>query len=248
MAVNQKIVARSAGLSFTVGFVFCFASHACQAGLLSLQLSPPVISSANGSLSYNAISDVFHSETIPALISDPSLPGGTGSFIGAGNQMTIDLLVDHNGSFVSSGTGFTMMGNVDLDNDGTADASGLLLSGTIIAFGADAAGPPSVAFDGLFAIQGGALTHDISLSGGGTLFGGFPLGRTGGFSLAAEDVVSGILGNFAANFASSSVEGNAGLLPVPEPSSFVLGMTPFVGFGLMAVRRRKQRRQQTVSA
>jgi hypothetical protein len=198
--------------------------------LLPIELATPVVFSLDGALSYNATTGRFHSETIPIVISNPSLPGGFGSFIGANDQTTIDLFVDHNGNFMSSGTGFTMRGDVDLDNDGTADASGVLLSGVITAFGADPAGPPTRVFDGLFTIQGGALTQDIALSGGGTVFGGFPLGSTGGFFLFAENVATGTLGDFTLDFATPplSVKDNVGVA-VPEPSSWVLCLMAGVG-------------------
>jgi hypothetical protein len=237
--MNQKIIARLAGFNLVVGLLFFSATPACQAG--PIQLTTPVVFSLDGALSYNATTGLFHSETIPVVISDPNLPGGFGSFIGANDRTTIDLFVDHNGNFVSSGTGFTMVGVVDLKNDGTAVASGVLLFGVITAFQADPAGPPTRVFDGLFTIQGGALTQDVALSGGGTVFGGFPLGSTGGFFLFAENVATGILADFTFEFATPplSVKDNVGVVVVPEPSTWVLCLVAGVGLAACGFFRRR---------
>jgi hypothetical protein len=211
---------RPAALALAVGLLLVAASS-CRADLLLIPPEPtsPVIASFNGHLSYNATSRIFHSDSNPLSFTDPAF--GTSLFSGAG-QVTIDLTVDHNGNFISSGTGFRLTGSLDLDSDGTPDVSGTLLFGTITAFGADAPGPPSREFDGLFTIEGGQLTQNIPLSGGGTRFGGFSVGETGGFLLFAENVTSGTLGDFSHDFASSNVKDNEFGTAVPEPSSFVL--------------------------
>ena len=114
-----------------------------------------------------------------------------------------------------------------------------LLSGPITAFGADPPGPPTRAFNGFFLIQGGALTQTITLSGGGTVFGGFPVGgQPGGFLLLAENVTSGILGNFAQDFASTNGKSNIGVA-TPEPGAWILagtGAATLAGWGRL--RRR----------
>jgi hypothetical protein len=233
--MNHQSVARSVGLSGAVSLLLFFATPPCQAGLLNIQLAPsPIETGLDGSLSYNATTGQFHSTTVPIVLTDPRLPGGAGSFIGATDQTTIDLFVDHNGNFLRSGGGFKIRGDVDLDNDGTADASGVLLEGTITAFGAQDAGPPTRVFDGLFTIEGGALTRPTPLSGGGTAPAEFRVGSTGGFFLFAENVASGTLGDFTHNFSTPdlSVKDTVGVA-VPEPATWVLVL---VGSGALAAR------------
>jgi hypothetical protein len=178
---------------------------ACRAELLPITLSFLVVTNINGTLTYNAATVDFHSESLPIVITSPDYPGGLGTFINDSipNQTVIDLFVNQNGLFTGNGT-IQMFGSVAFNDDSTADATGLLLSGTITAFGSEPPGPPTRDFNGLFTITGGALTQDVPLSGGGTVFGGFPVGGTGGFLLSAENVTSGTLGNFTADFSSDT--------------------------------------------
>jgi hypothetical protein len=210
----------------------------------------PTVSGANGTLTYNAGTGAFDASVLEPA-NDPSF--NSLIFTPAGQplnlvfldpamgtvSLTFDLKVNTSGNFVSSGTGVTLKGAVDVDGDGTDDASGTLLTGTIFAFGAGAAGPPTVTFNGLFHVTGGLLTGPITLSGGGTLPIQFPVGATGGFDLFAENVTSGILGNFAASFSSSSVKPSVGLV-VPEPGSLMLALFGIVTLGgsRLAQRRR----------
>jgi hypothetical protein len=192
----------------------------------------PAIEADFANLSYNASTKVFDvSVNDPNLLTyftqqffplggffDPAVPA----------SLDINLLVDNNGNFKANGLGITLTGAIDVDGDGIDDVSGTLLNGTVTAFGSQTAGPPTRSFDGLFDITGGLLSQTIDLSTGGTLFGGFPVGATGGFLLAAENVTSGILGNFAASFSSDSVKVDPISTVVPEPGGLVLVLSGIV--------------------
>jgi hypothetical protein len=195
-----------------------------------------VISGINGTLTYSAATGEFQASTFPIIIAGPTIPapGHIGFFDQSiPSTTTIDLFVDKAGNFVSNGTGLQITGAVDLDGDGTNDATGLLLSGNITAFGADPAGPPTRVFDGLFTVTGGLLTQNITLSGGGTVFGGFPVGATGGFFLFAEDVTGGTLGNFNNDFSSDAVKDQESLV-IPEPGAWACWAVALAGLAGLA--------------
>jgi hypothetical protein len=197
--------------------------QSCRADLLPIGLDPnsPVISSFNGSLSYNASISNFHSDSIPLAY---TAADGTVSLFSSGH-VTIDLMVNPSGQFVSNGSGFTLTGSLNLNG---TDVSGTLLTGQVVAFGADPAGPPTRDFNVLFDIEGGLLTQNIPLSGGGSEFGGFPVGSLGGSFLFAENVTSGTLGDFTHNFSSNSVKDLE--FATPEPRTVVMAL---IGAGLL---------------
>jgi hypothetical protein len=156
--------------------------------------------------------DEFQSALTRLTYNSPAVHGGFARFTGVG-QTTIDLFVDHGGNFQISGTGFTLTGQVTL---GAQTFNGTLLTGTITAFGADAAGPPTREFDGLFAVTGGQLTQNN---------GSFRVGESPGFILFAENVTGGTLGDFTHAFSSSSVKGPAGpTVSTPEPATLALAL------------------------
>jgi hypothetical protein len=82
----------------------------------------------------------------------------------------------------------------------------------------------------------------VLLSGGGTLFGGFPLGALGAFDLSAENVTGGILGDFSMDFSSDSVKDEEGLT-IPEPSSWALALLGGTELGILDFVRRRRRRR-----
>jgi hypothetical protein len=216
-----------AALGRAAFFLLLLPSQFCRADLLPIGPGPasPVILGFNGSLTYNAATGNFHYQSIPLTYTTAA--GDVSSFsLSNPGRLTIDLMVDHAGHFVSNGSGFSLTGSLNLH--GTM-VTGTLLSGKITAFGAQSAGPPTREFDGLFTIDGGMLTQNLPRSGGGTVFGGFPLGGTGGFDLFAENVTRGILGDFTHNFASSS--GKDIDFATPEPPTLVAGL---IGAGLLA--------------
>jgi hypothetical protein len=190
----------------------------CHAGsLLNLNFVPgaPVLLGNNGTLAYNVANGDFAGTLTPLTYNAPFvLPHGFALFTGS-PQLGIDLTVDQNGNFVSNGAGLTLTGSVTINGATFASSTGNpLLFGAITQFGTQQpAGPAPFDFNGVFTIQGGVLTTTQ-----GSVFGGFPVGRSGGFIIEAENTASGILGNFTQSFSSSTVKSNVGLL-VPEPAA-----------------------------
>jgi hypothetical protein len=245
------------GLSFVrrlrvVGFLFLIAAPVCRADLVAFTSNPnyAVVVDSNGTLAYDASTGNFQSDSTPLSYTSPFTVsndgGGVAFFTGDGstNDISVNLLVNPDGSFKGGGTGITITGSIDIDGDGiddvvTSGPNTPLLTGDIYAFGAQAAGPPVIEFDGLFTITGGLLTQNVFLSGGGSTFGGFPLGATGGFILNAENVTSGTLGDFTQDFSSDAVKATADVATVPEPatSSFLLA-----GVALLWMMRHRTRR------
>jgi hypothetical protein len=194
---------------------------------MNFQPGAPIVSGSNGGLTYNAATGDFHATLAGSSLVYAApfvLPRGFTTFSGT---LSIDLLVDHNGHFTGGGTGLVLTGTVTINGAVfTGTAANPLLTGTITAFGSDPAGPPSRSFDGYFTITGGALTQTMSGAGGKPVFGGFPLGQSGGFLLHAENVTGGTLGDFAHDFASSMDKPELGVLAaVPVPRSLVLCLT-----------------------
>jgi len=237
----------SSGYSLVLAIItqLLLAPLPCRAGsLLPLTLDPtsPVVLGINGTLSYDANTGLIHSTMDALTYNSSALPDGFAFFSGTA-QATIDFYVNQAGTFDHNGAGTRLTGQLDLDGDGkidvSSDASNPLLHGTVTAFGADVAGPPTRAFDGYFQIQGGELTQTIALSGGGTLFGGFPItGATGAFILFGENVTGGTLGDFTRNFSSSSVKGNIGIA-VPEPGAQVMMLIGAAMLGMLHLMMRR---------
>jgi hypothetical protein len=236
MVVTQSLPVRRAALAGAC-LSLLLAAAPGRADLLPFDLSPggPVVLSFNlnfnglkDALTYDAATGKFHTEMAPLVY---TTPGGTmASFTGPGS-LVLDLTVGPGGA-LAGGT-FQLSGTVDL---GGAVFSGDLLDGTVTAFGADPAGPPSWAFNALFTIEGGALTADPTLTG-------FASGSPGEFIGFAENVTTGTLGDFTQNFASSSVKSDVGV-PIPEPASLALALVgAAVATGVGAWRQRRARCQ-----
>jgi hypothetical protein len=229
--VNARISPRPVGLVLALGVHFLLAPSVCRANFLlpvGFVSGDPIVSGSNGGLTYNASTGDFKM-TLSAPSLDYAAPFVTSPHPGFSlftGTLTIDLTVDQNGNFVANGTGLTLTGTVTINH---ATFSGTLLTGTITNFGAQAAGPPSLTFDGYFNITGGLLTQTVTGTSG-PVFGGFPLGQSGGFLLDTENVTGGTLGDFTHNFSSSSVKPTVGVL-VPEPSSLALFLTGAVVLG-----------------
>jgi len=208
------------------------AAAPSRADLIPITLDPngPTIQGEiGGTLSYNAGTGEFQSQTIPTVLGAASLPNPMFALFDFTGTTTIDLFVNADGSFNSNGSGLSISGGSLTLPDGTV-VSGPFLSGTITAFGADPPGPATRNFDGLFQVTGGSLTAPIALISGGSLPALFTVGQTGGFFVSAEDVTSGTLGDFTSSFSSDSVKDEEGALIVPEPSSLFVGLA---GTGLV---------------
>ena len=209
---------------FIVVFILLLGTAPSRAALLPITLDPngPNIQGFFGILSYDSGKGEFQSQTIPLVLSSLSLPDNSDYFDLTGTT-TIDLFVKADGSFNGSGTGLSISGGNLSFSDGTT-VSDPFLTGTITAFGAEPAGPPSLNFDGLFQVTGGSLTAPITLTGGGSIPALFSVGQTAGFFVTAEDVTSGTFGDFGSSFSSDSVKDQEGVL-VPEPATMTLALT-----------------------
>ncbi len=210
------------------------AAAPSRADLIPITLDPngPTIQGVSGTLSYNAGTGEFQSQTTPADLGAASLPSPSFALFDFTGITTIDLFVNKtNGSFLGNGSGLSVSGgSLTLPDGTTVTGPGPYLTGTITAFGADPPGPATRNFDGLFQVTGGSLTAPIALNSGGSLPALFTVGQTGGFFVSAEDVTSGTLGDFTSSFSSDSVKDEEGALIVPEPSSLFVGLA---GTGLV---------------
>jgi hypothetical protein len=226
--------------------VLCALLLACGSsragGLIPITLDPngPTIQGLiGGTLSYNASTGEFLSQTIPTVLSAGSLPPPPPTLFDFTGTTSIDLFVNTDGSFRGNGSGLSISGGTLTLGDGTT-VTGPFLTGTITAFGAQPAGPPTLVFDGLFQVTGGSLTAPIALNGGGNLPAVFTVGQTAGFIVNAENVTSGTLGDFMSSFSSNSVKDVEGAI-VPEPWSVFQGLT---GIGLVWAARQRARRRE----
>jgi hypothetical protein len=242
--VNMCISLRRFAQALTLGVFFVLAPALGRAGsLLPVDFQPgaPIVSGSNGDLTYNAATGDFQAALTGASLvyAAPFVsPRGFTTFSGA---LNIDMIVDRNGNFVRNGTGLILTGSVTINGAVfTGTAKNPLLSARITAFGAENAGPPTRAFDGVFEISGGALTTTQTGTGGQEVFGGFSAGSLGGFILNAENVTGGTLGDFTQSFSSTGDKPLLGVL-TPEPSTIVLALTGAVGLALW--RKRKIWRQ-----
>jgi hypothetical protein len=248
----------SSAAGWIVVFVVFAAPRPATAGpLLPINFTsngPAVQDLDSGVLNYNATTHDFNftdTNPFPWLLITPaySIPSNPNFFtppglfdVGMAASLSIDLSVNNSGQLIAGGTGFTLFGAVDIDGDTVDDPKGTtamtLLTGTIKAFGTNGPGPAPVTFNGLFQVTGGLLSAPLTLSNNDHIGALFVPGSLDGFTITAETVTSGILGNFASNFGASPNKVYAGAF-VPEPSGLVLvlsGATTVCGYVLM--RRR----------
>jgi hypothetical protein len=241
LSMNAQRALRPPGLLLAAFLCLLLASPA-RAGLLPIQLRDPegpITLGLGGTLTYTydslAGTGLFHAETFPvALAFESPVPWDI-----TPGLSTIDLVVDSSGNFVANGSGVMLMGAINFDGDLTDDVSGELLYGRVLdfGFGADEGQPGT--FNGIFEIEGGALTETILLSGGGSLAAMFRVGQDlGGFFVFAEGASAGELGVFTADFASDTVKDNLGVV-VPSPPAWILGL---LGTCLLVGYRRFARR------
>jgi hypothetical protein len=246
----------SSAAGWLVVFVVLAAPRPTTAGpLLPINFTPaPGVQATSGTLMYTASTLDFNlSTTDPNALtlftpfySTPSNPNSpfAGFFdLGLPAALTIDLHVNASGNLVAGGTGFTLSGAVDIDGDGLDDPKGpptamTLLTGTITAFGTNGPGPGPVTFNGLFQVTGGRLTAPMTLSNNDNIGALFTIGSRDGFAITAEQSISGILGDFRADFKASPDKTYAGAF-VPEPGALVLVLSGTVTLcGYVLVRRR----------
>ncbi|MCO8122483.1 hypothetical protein NHH03_12110 [Stieleria sp. TO1_6] len=133
-------------------------------GVMPPMLSPPLLDTdVAGLVDYDSTTNLFTANGIPNLFqSDPinlALP------ITSPATFDLQLHVDAAGQFAGgvAGDDLVITGEIDLDIDGIADISGVLLTGEVTAFGFSDDGPTTDRFDFRISITGGALaTADAS--------------------------------------------------------------------------------------
>ena len=239
--MNEHLSLRRLGLTLALGAFYLLVPSIGRAGLLPVSFQPqgPVISGSGGDLTYNAASGDFNATLTGSSLIYAAPFVQSGGFSQFSGSLTIDLQVNNNGQFVANGTGVSLTGAVTINGATfTGTTANPLLTGSITAFGSDAAGPPTETFDGYFTITGGTLTQTQLGSGGMPVFGGFPDGSPGAFILSAENVTSGTLGDFSSDFSSSSVKPEFGPT-VPGPSSLTLLLTTAFALGAWGLLRKR---------
>jgi hypothetical protein len=215
-------------LAIAIGVVLVSSATECRAGgLLPFDFDPnrPTILATDGSVSYTQSTGALSVQATGLFYLSNNLPGGAPQVPITNDSATINLTVDSSGNLIGTGS-LSVTGAIDFNQDGTNDVSGTLLTGTVDAFGA---APPTGSapweFDGLFHFTGGDLTQSsIPLSGGGTFTDLFRLGDRGGFDLVVEQQVTGILGDFTADFSGNTNKGPVVGVAVPEPATATLGL------------------------
>jgi hypothetical protein len=224
--VSARVVRGFSVLATVAAGLLVAGGPASRADIIPITFAPggPNFSVINAVLTYDAGTGHFVSTSTPVTLNSTEItPTGFARVTGTAGA-TVDLFVDRNGNFVSSGAGVLITGTVSINGTVVSGPSAAdpLLAGMITAFGADRAGPPTWNYDGLFTTTGGELTKPIPQSGGGALGPFFLVGSNlNGFLLDAENVTSGILGNFSQSFSSSAGKGTIGAT-IPEPGSLAL--------------------------
>jgi hypothetical protein len=219
-----------ARLTLTVGAVALLSSAECWADLVgpTFDQSRPEIfalGDTGDSVTYSAASGDFNVQALGLYFITSPFTSNVVAPLSNGLAV-LDLKVGPSGNLAGPGS-LTVTGAIDLDQDGSNDVLGTLLTGTINAFGAAAASASPWEFDGLLNINGGALTQrSIALSGGGTFTDLLRIGDPGAFDLTVETQLTGILGDFVSDFSGSKLKGPIpGVAQaVPEPSTSVLAI------------------------
>jgi hypothetical protein len=188
--------------------------HTAAAALLGVSIDIPVISFDNqGTLNYDASTDLLSIDASPLLYKDPS---DTIFFFAAGGTVNIDITVDSTGSLTGG-----VIGD-DLLVTGAVDTySGTLLTAEVSQFGYFDSGGPTDSFDFLFSITGGALATDF----GGT-------GADLAVRLSSEQ--SDFTGDFSVDF-SGEAKGSMGPPPLPPQIVPVPAAVWLFGSGLLGL-------------
>jgi hypothetical protein len=212
---------------------------------IAFDLSRPTINATDGTVTYDSSTGAFTVQATGLFFLSNNLPDVVPIDDGVA---TISLMVDSSGHLEGPGS-LAVTGSIDFDQDGIEDVTGDLLTGTVDAFGASPAGPAPWAFNGLFDFTGGSLTQPpIALSGGGNFSDLFSLGDRGGFDVVVEQLVGGILGDFAADFQGNTDKGPVAGVVVPEPSTIrlvLIALAAIAGRGGIARRGLSARRPTT---
>ncbi len=152
----------------------------------------------DGSLTYSAANHTFDATGAPTImVLSADANGATVVPVGDPKDFQLHISVNNNGGLLGSGavgSDLVLSGNVDVNNDGIADYSGVLLTGKITAFGFEDAGTNDN-FDFQFTVTGGAMASQ------------YFQGKDIGVLLTTEN--STFDGSFASDF-SAKVKGKVG--------------------------------------
>ncbi|HVS70368.1 MAG TPA: SdrD B-like domain-containing protein [Phycisphaerae bacterium] len=170
---------------------------------IGAQLGLPVTSVLGnpGSLSYTAATHSFDATGAPMSIILSVSPLSAPQVLPP-SSFDLHIQVDNNGNLIGSGANandLVVTGSIDVNNDGTPDFTGTLLTGKITAFGSqDSSDPNGDQFDFRFSVTGGALAPQYFSS------------KDIGVTMSVED--STFNGDFSQDF-SALVKGNVGAIP-----------------------------------
>jgi hypothetical protein len=181
---------------------------------IGAQLNIPVTSVLGnpGSLTYSAATHNFDAVGAPMSIILSTSPYNAPQVMPP-SSFDLHIKVDSSGNLQGSGAGtndLVVTGSIDMNNDGTADYSGVLLTGKVTAFGwEDSADVNGDKFDFRFSVTGGALAPT------------FFTGKDIGVAMSVED--STFTGSFCQD-SSALVKGNVGAIPqAAQPPATIYG-------------------------
>lgn len=199
-------------LVFLIGTVFYVSTS--NAALLGLKLGvPDILSDSTGTYEYNVISKLMKFIAIPLNI---TFDGNTLIPISGNRSYKAEFYVDNNGNFLSGvdGNDLEIYGDIDIDNDGYLDYTGLLVGGEVTDFGWEDVNGPYALFDFSFNFTGGALESFYAKNG-----------YHGGNFITSDN--SNFTGSWQTNHSGTKVKIDTA--PVPEPATMGL---MFLGIGL----------------
>lgn len=179
--------------------IMALSGSALSAALLNVTQDAPIINfNSNGQMSYDAVTGAFKVDATPLAI---TFADENFAFIDAPRAFRIRLQVDSAGNASSNGFAddLAIEGAIDVDGDGTADYSGLLLAGKISAFGYLNTKTNTDSYDFIFNVTGGNLA-------------GLFAGGQAAVTLTSEN--SSFTGAFTSSFAGNA-KGDVGYIPCP---------------------------------
>ena len=163
-------------------------------------LEEPLVGyNVDGSVNYDAASDLFSLDATPVAYTSPAAPFG---FFASGD-LDINILVDDTGALSGNfaGDDLVLVGDVDTDGDFLTDTSGTLLTGEIVAFGSLDSGNDNDLYDFRFTITGGLLAGEY-------------VGKDIGVTTTSEG--STFTDDFTVNFSGNAKGELGGIDPLPS--------------------------------
>ncbi|RKY07458.1 MAG: hypothetical protein DRP56_05660 [Planctomycetota bacterium] len=199
----------------------CIATSA-SAALIGIQPGFPTTIFNGGSTSYDAASNLFTVNSVPAVIRfSPLTPPRVVLPDNGVKSMTLSLQVDETGTFVGgvAGDDLVITGQVDEDGDGTPDYTGVLLAGDVVEFGYLDTGAPTDVYDFRIQVNGGSLAEFFNVKDIGLVLRSANSSFAGDFTVDFSGLANGLLGPIDAVCAlEASVEGCVQIPEVPVPN------------------------------